>query len=314
MRSLVTVGETMARLSTPYVGRLRHVRSLDLGIAGAESNVAIGFARLGGDASWTGRVGEDEFGALVESTIRGQGVRTRAVHDRDAPTGLMLKEHRSADLSNVVYYRDRSAGSRLAPDDLDEAAIASADVVHLTGITAALSTTALEAVHCAAAAARSRGTALSFDLNYRAALWSPADASKTLRQLVETADIVFATEDEARLIVDGADTAELARALAALGPVEVVIKRAERGSTAVIDDELLESAAVPVTAIDPVGAGDAFAAGYLYERTKGADPERRLVTASRAGAYAVTVDGDWEGSPTYDELAALAAGGGTVMR
>ena len=314
MSSLVTIGETMARLSSPHVGRLRHVGALDLGVAGAESNVAIGFTRLGGNASWTGRIGDDELGALVESTIRGQGVRTRAVRDSSAPTGLMLKEHRSADLSNVVYYRDRSAGSRIAPDDLDEELIAGADIVHLTGITAALSTTALNAVHDAAAIARSRSTALSFDLNYRAALWSPDDASKTLRQLVECADIVFATEDEARLIVDGNDAASLARAVAHLGPSEVVIKRGEHGSVAAIGDEIYESMAVPVRAIDPVGAGDAFAAGYLFEWTKHLDPQHLLLTASRAGAYAVTVDGDWEGSPTYDELAALASAGGKVMR
>ena len=314
MNSLVTIGETMARLSSPHVGRLRHVGALDLGVAGAESNVAIGFTRLGGNASWTGRIGDDELGALVESTIRGQGVHTRAIRDSSAPTGLMLKEHRSADLSNVVYYRDRCAGSRIAPDDLDEETIATADVLHLTGITAALSTTALNTVHDAAAIARSRGTALSFDLNYRSALWSPHDASKTLRRLVESADIVFATENEARLIVDGANAASLARAVARLGPSEVVIKRGDRGSVATIGDQIYESKAIPVRAIDPVGAGDAFAAGYLFEWTKHLDPERLLITASRAGAYAVTVDGDWEGSPTYNELTALASAGGKVIR
>jgi 2-dehydro-3-deoxygluconokinase len=172
--ALVTLGETMALFSSDRVGPLRHAATMRVGIAGAESNVAIGVRRLGHPAAWIGRVGSDELGHLVLGRLRAERVDVdAAVVDQDAPTGLMVKEHRTADLTRVVYYRRDSAGSRLEPGDLDEARIRAARVLHLTGITPALSATARAAVHAAAETARGAGVPVSLDVNYRAALWSP---------------------------------------------------------------------------------------------------------------------------------------------
>jgi len=149
--ALVTLGETMALFASDRVGPLRYAATMRVGIAGAESNVAIGVRRLGHPAAWIGRVGSDELGHLVLGRLRGERVDVEAaVVDQDAPTGLMVKEHRTADLTRVVYYRRDSAGSRLQPGDLDEARIRAARVLHLTGITPALSATARAAVHAAA--------------------------------------------------------------------------------------------------------------------------------------------------------------------
>jgi 2-dehydro-3-deoxygluconokinase len=312
---LVTLGETLARLDNPVAGPLRHARSLDLGIAGAESNVAIGLRRLGGTAAWVGRVGDDEFGRLVHMTLAGQGVDvSRAVVDPAAPTALLVKERRTNRLTRVYYYRAGSAGSRLGPSDVPTELIRTAGVLHVTGITAALSDSAREAVHAAVDTARAAAVPVSLDLNYRRALWTADEAAKVLRSLVERADILFATELEAGLVATGRDAAALAAALSALGPREVLVKRGPLGVTACCDGELAEVPAYPVTVADPVGAGDAFAAAYLAERLRGRPVAERLEAATGAGAYAVTVAGDWEGLPSREDLALMRGAPDDVQR
>jgi 2-dehydro-3-deoxygluconokinase len=117
--------------------------------------------------------------------------------------------------------------------------------------------------------------------------------------------VVFVGDDEAALVTDRAGTPDQLTALAALGPREVIVKEGARGCVALIDGERHTVAALPVTVVDPVGAGDAFAAGYLAERLAAAAPAARLSTAVSAGAFAVTVPGDCEGLPDRAELAAL---------
>jgi 2-dehydro-3-deoxygluconokinase len=304
---VVTLGETMALLSAPGIGLLRHATSLDLSCGGAESNLAIGVARLGHRAAWIGRIGADEFGALVRRTIAAEGVDCRAVVDPAAPTGLMVKSRRTHAVTQVDYYRSGSAGSRLAPDDVDPALIAAARTVHLTGITPALSPSARAAVRFAAATAREAGVPVSLALNYRRALWSPESAAAELTELVALADLVFASEQEAAMLVPGGSAEELAAGLAALGPGQVLVTRGAAGALAVVDGAVLAAPAHPVVTVDPVGAGDAFAAGYLSALLDGEPPAGRLHRATLAGAFAVTVPGDWEGLPSRADLALLAA-------
>ncbi|MFI0480532.1 sugar kinase [Actinomadura sp. 9N215] len=318
---LVTFGETMARLENPVVGPMRHARTLDLGVGGAESNTAIGLCRLGGTAAWFGRVGDDEFGRLITTVLAGEGVRLgHTVVDRSAPTALLFKERRSGTLTRVQYYRTGSAGSRLRPSDVPHDLIRSARVLHVSGITAAISGTARQALDDAVGTARDAGVPVSLDLNYRQALWTPAEAGACLRDLAERADLVFATEDEARLVVPaaksdgGGELAGLAASLAALGPREVLIKRGAAGVVALCEGRLHIVPAHTVPVIDPVGAGDAFAAGYLAEFVRGRPVAERLATATAAGAYAVTVRGDWEGLPSRADLDLLKSAEDTVTR
>lgn len=314
MSEFVTVGETLALLVSPSAGPLRHAASLRLGVAGAESNVAVGIRRLGHTAAWLGRVGNDELGRLVLARIRGEDIAAYARLDPEASTGLMLKEQRVVGLSRVIYYRSNSAGSRLGVDDLDEPVISKARVLHLTGITPALSRSARETVWSAVDIASAAGAMISLDYNYRAALWRPEDARRELRDLTRVADVVFAGESEARLVVDADSPAELAQSLASLGPPEVIIKRGLSGAVGFIDGTRVEVPAVPVQTVDPVGAGDAFVAGYLAARLDGANGARRLSEAALAGAFAVTVHGDWEGLPERQEMDLLKQTRGTVLR
>jgi 2-dehydro-3-deoxygluconokinase len=158
---------------------------------------------------------------------------------------------------------------------------------------------------------------VSFDVNHRSALWREEQARPVLKRLAGAADIVFAGAEEARLILGAPDerpAAEWARALADLGPEQVVVKRGSAGAVALVRGRLLDEPGLAVTAVDHVGAGDAFVAGYLAAHLDGATPEERLRTANMTGAFAVTVSGDWEGAPTREELALLAHGTGTVLR
>jgi len=312
---LLAVGETMALLSTAEVGRLRHAGSLTLGVAGAESNVAIGARRLGCPAAWVGRVGDDELGELVVSRIRAEGVDVAGVvRDPGAPTSLMFKERRTAEMVRVRYYRRNGPGSRLEPGDLDPAQVAAAGLLHVTGITPALSDSARATVDHAIELARAAGVAVSFDLNYRSALWPPDQAAAVCRDLAARADIVFAGDDEAELLGLDGDPPDLARGLAALAGGHAVVKLGDQGAVAAVDGQVHTVDPVPVQAVDPVGAGDAFVAGYLAETLAGRPVPERLATAAACGAFAVTVPGDWEGLPSRDELAALGRRPGTVHR
>ena len=319
---VVTLGETMGLLSNVQPGPLAHASTMQLGIGGSESNVAIGLSRLGVDAIWFGRVGDDSVGRLVAREIRAEGVDARVTIDDTAATGLMIKERRTSTSQNVTYYRAGSAGSRLSADDLDEPAIAAADVLHVTGITAALSESAARAVRRAADVARDAGTLVSFDVNYRQALWSTDDAATFCRDFVAVCDVVFAGEDEAAMLLGLADAASahadadapaaavaaaLARGLAELGPRQAVVKCGAAGAVAVVEGQLLTQQAVPIVAHDTVGAGDAFVAGYLAELAAGNDAATRLQTATTVGAFVCLAAGDWEGLPRRSELGLLHA-------
>jgi 2-dehydro-3-deoxygluconokinase len=278
-----------------------------LSIGGAESNVAIGLSRLGVATTWLGRVGSDGLGDRIARELRAESVTTMAIVDSEAATGLMIKERRTGDATRVTYHRSRSAGSRLNRGDVAQAGIANAAVLHLSGISLALSSSAADAVAAAVEEASAAAVPVSFDVNHRASLWNEHCAGPAYRDLASRATIVFAGIDEARLLVPNAEPTptSLAKAIAELGPSQVLIKLGAEGCIAFVDGVEYVQAAIRVKAIDTVGAGDAFAAGYLAEFTRDLDIPERLVTAVTMGAFACLNDGDWEGYPRRDELGLL---------
>lgn len=305
---VLTLGETMALMRADRPGPLAHTSSLSLSIGGSESNVAIGLHRLGIPVAWCGRVGDDSLGILVEREIRAEGVDAHVTIDPAAPTGLMIKESRTPSVQRVTYYRSGSAGSQLAPEDIDEDLITGAGLLHLSGITAALSPRCQDTLRHAIAVARAAGTLVSFDFNFRANLWDRDTAGEFYRDIIAQADIVFAGDDEAAIAVGaGTGPADLAGRIAAYGPRQVIIKLGGEGAVALIDGELFHQAAAPIDALDTVGAGDAFVAGYLAELVLGRRPGERLETAAKTGAFACLVPGDWEGFPRRHELGILDA-------
>lgn len=305
---VVTMGETMALMKAVTPGPLAHAGSLGLGMGGAETNFAIALQRLGTSVTWLGRVGQDSLGDLVLREVAAEGITTLGIRDPHAPTGLMIKERRTQEHLKVWYYRTASAGSRLAPEDVPVDAIQNAKLLHLTGITPGLSATAHQAALHAVTVAREAGVTISFDLNYRAALWTEEEAGPVFRRFIEQADLVFAGDDEAAIAVGpGTDSLQLAHKIAALGPHQVIIKNGPAGCIGVIDHAEYRQEAVRINAVDTVGAGDAFVAGYISDLLAGAPIQDRLHTAVRTGAFACLVPGDWEGMPQRHELELLDA-------
>ena len=304
---VLTIGETMARFTGNTIGPLDSASSTSIGIGGAESNVAIGLARLGVKATWLGRVGADPLGRLVRGTIVAQGVNTMAIEDVSAPTGMMLKEHRSTSATRVWYYRFGSAGSRLRASDLDQVDFAHVDLLHITGITPALSDSAAQAVGQAVSLARAAHVPVSFDVNLRRRLWGDRNPADLLRPLVESADIVFGGEEELQMFAPNLTGHELAETIARLGPAQVIVKLGDRGAVAFIDRSPITVPVVPAVVQDTVGAGDAFVAGYLAELLGGAPPPSRLALAAQVAAMVCEVEGDWEGLPSRIELSEFRA-------
>lgn len=308
MSGVVTLGETMALFSAVDAGSLSQVDEFRLSIGGAESNVAIGLARLGTPAAWIGRVGSDDLAERVLRELRAEGVSVSATVDPSAPTGLMIKSRFGPQLVRVLYHRHGSAGSRLSPADIAPELIRSADLLHVSGITPALSPSASAAIEYAMDVAVEAGTPISFDVNHRASLWSATTATDCYRRLASRSTVVFAGEDEARILVDADDPAALAAAICQLGPQQAVVKLGADGCVAFIDGVAYSQAAVTVDVVDTVGAGDAFVAGYLSELLAASDPATRLVTAVRSGAFACLGPGDWESFPHRRNLDLLSSG------
>ncbi len=309
MTRVVTLGETMALARTTEIGSLRHAAGLALGIGGAESNVAVGLRRLGVDVSWLGRVGDDPLGERIARELRAEGLDVRAIVDGGAPTGLMLKERPSAASTAVHYYRRGSAGSRLSPSDVPPEWIEEADLLHVTGITPLLSDTARATVLTAVERASGAGVTVSFDVNYRSALASPAVAGPILREIAERATIVFGGPEEFALM-----TPDAAESLLDAGVAHVVVKRGPDGAAVFTADGSTEAPGFAIDPLDTVGAGDAFVSGYLSAHLDGLDIAAALVRANACGAMACLVPGDWEAAPTRRDLERFLAGGGDPVR
>jgi 2-dehydro-3-deoxygluconokinase len=226
----------------------------------------------------------------------------------------MLAERRVADVSRVSYYRAGSAGSALGPADAAACLAATPRVLHLTGITPALSRSAAEAVVTAVDLARDAGTLVSVDVNYRSRLWTSSEARPVLSALVRRAHIVIASEDELALVVDDPDEATAFGELAASGVSQLVIKRGARGATVWHEEGAHHAKAIPVAVLDTIGAGDAFTAGYLSGVLDGLSPDIALRRGTVTAAFAVAGVGDWEGLPTRDDLSLLDAEAGATVR
>lgn len=314
--SVVCIGETMAAFRS--AGPLRLGGTATLGIAGSESNVAIGLVRLGVGARWCGVVGDDELGALVVRTLRAEGVETDHVRtDGERPTGLMVIEPTVGGRRRVQYWRRGSAGSTLAPADVEAATSVPLTAVVTSGITAALGPAAAEAARVGLEAARDHRVPGVLAVNFRAALWSVEQAASALPLLAKLASVVIGSGDELALAAGRASPEAAERSaerLLAAGVGEVVQTRGGDGATVWSAAGREDAPAVSVDVVDPVGAGDAFSAGYLAARLGGADPKAALHQGVLAGACCVASAGDWEGLPTGADLALLAREPGTVLR
>jgi 2-dehydro-3-deoxygluconokinase len=321
---VVTLGESLVSLVASRPGPLAEAHTFDRVVAGAEANVAVGLARLGHRVGYIGRVGDDAFGSVTVRRLRGEGVNLRHMRvDAGHFTGMMVRELRELGPAEAIYHRAGSAGSRLSPADVRAAAelFVGARWLHLTGITPALSASAAAAVEAAIHLARLNGLTVSLDLNIRRKLWPEGRATDVLRGLLARVDVVFGGLDEAALVAGlaatleaagGVDPRAAAQALLDLGPTTAVVKLGSAGAFQLgRDGASARHAGVAVTrSVDPVGAGDAFCAGYIAARLEGLEAQAALALGNACGAAVVTTVGDLTGLPGRAEAERLLAAGG----
>ncbi|WP_410767792.1 sugar kinase [Fontibacillus sp. BL9] len=305
---VVTFGESMGLLISADRRGLEYDSELEMSFGGAESNVAIGLARLGCRSGWFGRLGDDPLGRRIHKAIRGEGVDVSRVGlAKDAPTGLMLRE-KTLGKSSVYYYRRYSAASRMQPEDLDEDYIASAKILHVTGITAALSPSSKETLFRAVALAKKHGTKVSFDPNLRLKLWNLEEARPALLALAEQADYFLPGLDELRLLYDKEHLEELIPELNKL-PAVKIIKGGDKATYLLEDGELSSVPYFQVEqVVDSVGAGDGFCAGFLAGLLQGDSHTEAIRLGNLIGSMVIQAPGDWEGLPTREEVRSKLSG------
>ncbi|MER6955614.1 MULTISPECIES: sugar kinase [unclassified Streptomyces] len=309
---VVALGESMVTFLPTRPGRLADVPSFDRAIGGAESNVACALAAAGHPVRWVGRVGADGFGDHLVEAVGSYGVDVASVRrDPARPTGVYFRTagDRATDAHEVAYYRAGSAASAMSVDTVDLDAVRAGRVLHLTGITAALSDDCLGLLR-ELTARRPGRPLISFDVNHRSGLWRSADGPRVLLELARAADLVFVGEDEAEEAwgITGGPT-EIRQALPE--PGVLVVKQGARGATAFEDDgagrPTVTFVSAPIVQVSAaVGAGDAFAAGFLSATLRGLSARERLRHGHLMAAAALTAPGDLAVPPTREHADRLA--------
>ena len=301
---VITIGETMVLFIPISLVSLRYAGQFEKSIGGAESNVAIGLSRLGHQCGWISRLGNDEFGLYARNYIRGEGVDTsRVIFDDNHSTAIFFKERQAMQEPKVFYYRKNSAASFMSPADLDEEYIAQAKYLHLTGITPALSESCKQTIYRAIELAKKNNVTVVFDPNIRLKLWSRKEASKVLTDVAASCDIILPGLEEGGILTGESTPECIASRILELGSKLVVIKLGARGAYWANEHGSGLVPGFPVEHIvDPIGAGDAFAAGLLSGFLRGWAIPDAVKLANRVGAFALTVAGDVEGLPFWSQV------------
>lgn len=301
---VVTFGETMVLFEPIQKAPLEFVHQFEKHIGGAESNVSIGLSRLGHSVGWFSKLGNDPFGRYVNNFIRGEGVDvSQCVFTDDANTGLLFKEKKAVEKVNVFYYRNGSAASLLTPEEINEEYIANARILHITGITAALSNTCESSIFRAIEIAKKNNVRVVLDPNIRLKLWTKEKAKKVLGRIVDQVDVILPGLDEGKLMTGETTPEGIARELNKSGGKRVIVKLGSDGAYYHSDSESMYATGFKVKqVVDPVGAGDGFAAGIISGMLHEESVEEILNRANAMGAIAVGFHGDVEGLPREEEL------------
>lgn len=318
---LVTFGESMIRLSPPHFQRLEQTTSLDVQVGGAELNVAVAAQRLGLRTSYVTRLTTNPLGRMVANKAREHGIDTsRIVWTEEDRVGLYFTEFGASPRPNsVLYDRRDSAISHIQPGMVDwEAAFSGARWFHTSGITAALSESSAMATREAAGAAKAAGLTISIDLNYRARLWSQEKARAVMTHLMDDVDVLITTEEDTERVfgITGRDYDEVARTLAerfALDAVVITLRetpsvwRNTWSAIVLAGGQIHRSPVFDLELVDRVGAGDAFAGGYIFGHMTGG-PEMGVRYGAAISSLKQTNPGDlcWA---TRDEVERVLGGG-----
>ncbi|MCM3412719.1 sugar kinase [Metabacillus litoralis] len=304
---VVTLGESMVVFTPTSDGFMRNANQFTMKFGGAESNVAVGLARLGHQSGWISRLGNDEFGKAILAFLKGENVDvSQVIFDSDAPTGVYFKEPRRQNSTRVYYYRKGSAASKLSKEDLNQAYLTKAKFLHITGITPALSESCRETVFEAINIAKQNGVTVVFDPNLRTKLWDEKTARETLLKLAGEADIILPGVAEGEFLFGESDPHNLGELFLNQGASTVILKM---GATGAYYFTTKESALIPGLSVnqvvDPVGAGDGFAAGFLSGLLDELEIPKAVERANAVGALVTMVNGDVDGLPEREEVEQL---------
>lgn len=291
---MVCIGEGMVVLAGADSPSLAQAGLLRRSVGGAEGNVASGLVGLGVDARWVSRVGDDPFGDYLVRDLAARGIDVAAVQrDPSRPTGLYVKD-RQLSRSRMYYYRSGSAASAMDPEflagPLVTAAMEGADLVHVSGITLGVVADPASFVDALLAAVNRHRLRLSVDLNWRPVLWQGRDAAE-LKRLLAAADLAFLGADEAHVALGTADVDGL-RSLLGARPTLVLKSDDHQAVSAPPHGPPSAVPALRVEVVDPIGAGDAFAAGYLAAHLDDRPLAQCLRLGHLAAATVLVSEGD----------------------
>lgn len=310
---LITIGETMIRFTPPGAERLETAEHLNLFVGGSESNIAVGGQRLGKRCAWVSRLPDHPLGHHIANTIRQYGVDVSGVAWAGANErpGLYFVEQGSPPRPARVWYdRANSAASRMMPDDLPRGLIESTRWLHLTGITPALSESCAATAHAALDHAHQHGVTVSFDVNYRALLWSPEQARDALSPFCQNADVVMVAARDARNLFGTDDITALRERW---GGTVIVTKSAE-GAVGCDEQGIVEVKAFPTTVVDRLGAGDAFDVGVICQLLDSVPLAEAMRFGCATAALKLTIYGDFAIISRREVEELIARGGGSIHR
>lgn len=323
MYDVVTFGEAMVRLSPPHFQRLEQARSLDLNVGGAELNVAAGVTRFGLKSAWVSKLPKNGLGYLIRDRAQEFGVDcSHLVWSDKGRAGLYFVEFgASPRASSVLYDRANSAISLIQPGEVDWAKVFTGTKhFHMSGITPALSASAAETTAEALRAARKAGCTVSYDLNYRKKLWTPAEAKKVQEPLMAEVDILITTEEDTNVVfgIKERDYETVAEKLAQTFRFKIVaitlredlsVWRNNWTAIAYHEGKIYRDRKYEVEIVDRVGAGDSFTAGFLYGWLKEKDVQKGVQYGNAFAALKHTVPGDFNWT-TQEEVEAQLQGAG----
>ena len=305
---VVTFGEMMQMFIADGPGPLEAVRTFHKRTAGAETNVAIGLARLGLRVGWASRLGDDSMGRYLLGEMRREGVDcSKVAFEPGQRTGFQFKG-RTTDGSDppVEYHRKGSAASRMGPADVDDDWLRSSRHLHATGVFPAISESARAAAHKTLDVMRAAGRTISFDPNLRPTLWAtPEDMRREINALAFKADWVLPGLEEGRFLTGEQSPEAIARFYRERGAKVVAEKLGPEGAYFDAEEGTGFIPGFPVKeVVDTVGAGDGFAVGVITALLQGRGVADAVRRGSWIGARAVQVLGDTEGLPTPADLEA----------
>ncbi|MCH4491419.1 sugar kinase [Staphylococcus haemolyticus] len=302
--TVISYGEIMGVFASNN-SRLKYENNLSFSIAGAEANTLIGLSRLGIESILITAVGNDSVGNTISYQLKGEGINTKFLKVlNNNSTGLMTKERGIGHSINVDYFRKNSAINHLNVSPFFNSIFENANILYLTGITPALSDNTYKTTINLINEAKKRGLTIIFDPNYRKKLWSENSLKNFYNQIKEHIDVLLAGKKEAEILFEDISIENLNTHINKSNLKLLVIKDGDKGATFINQHKHIVEKAYPVTEIDSVGAGDAFASGLIYglEKYGYENISDYSKYALAMGAIATTSYGDFHGLPTLTEL------------